>query len=76
MIYKYKNVEISPKDFRNYQNPIVLFKNLGGVNINPNEVLKDQINFKWNLGEIKKGNKNSKSKDQISVIKNVQIFLI
>ena len=76
MIYKYKNEEISPKDFRNYQNPIVLFKNLGGVNINPNEVLKDQINFKWNLGEIKKGNKNSKSKDQISVIKNVQIFLI
>ena len=46
LIYKYKNEEISPKDFRNYQNPIVLFKNLGGVNINPNEVLKDQINFK------------------------------
>ena len=74
MIYKCKNEGISPKDFRNYQNPIELFKNLTDGNINPNEVSKDQINCKSDLGEIKKGNKKSKSKDQISVIQNVQIF--
>ena len=46
MIYKYKTEARSPKDFRNYQNPIELFKNLRDGNINPKEVLKDQINFK------------------------------
>ena len=46
MIYKYKTEGRSPKDFRNYQNPIELFKNLRDGNINPKEVLKDQINFK------------------------------
>ena len=72
LIYKYKTQGISPKDFRNYQNPIGLFKELRDGNINPNEVLKDQINFKSDLGEIKKGNKKSKSENQISVIQNIQ----
>ena len=54
LIYKYKNEEKSPKDFRNYQNPIDLFKDLNNGNINPKEVLKDQVNFKSDLGETKK----------------------
>ena len=47
-------------------------------NINPKEVLKNQINFKSDLGEIKKKNGNPKSKpeNQISAIQNVEIFLI
>ena len=36
--------------------------------------MKNQINFKSYLGEIKKENPNLKSKDQISDIKNVQFF--
>ena len=76
LIYKYKTEGISPKDFRNYQNPIELFKDLKDDNINPKEVLKDQINFKPDLREIKKGNKESKSEDQISVIQNVRFFFI
>ena len=76
MIYKYKTEGISPKDFRNYQNPIELFKDLKDDNINPKEVLKDQINFKPDLREIKKENKKSKSEDQISVIQNVRFFFI
>ena len=63
MIYKCKNEGISPKYFKNYQNLIELFKDLQDGNINPKEVLKDQINSKSDLGEIKKGNKKSKSKD-------------
>ena len=74
MIYKYKTEGISPKGFRNYQNPIEVFKGLREGNINPKEVLKDQINFKSNLGEIKKGNGKSKSEDQINVMKNVHKF--
>ena len=72
MIYKYKTEGISPKDFSNYQNPINLFINLRDGNANPRKVLKNQIDFKSYLGEIKKGNPKSKSEDQISVIKNVQ----
>ena len=53
-----------------------LFKDLRDGNINPKEVLKDEINFKSDLGEIKKVNSKSKSEDQISVIQNVEIFLI
>ena len=63
---------ISPKDLSNYQNLIDLFINSRDASINPREVLKDQINFKSDLDEIKKRTKKSKSKDQTSVIKNVQ----
>ena len=54
MIYKYKIEEASLKDFSNYQNPIDLFIDLVDGNKNPREVLKDQINVKADLGEIKK----------------------
>ena len=54
MIYKCKIERRSPKDFSVSQNLIQLFKDLGDGNINPKEVLKNQINFKSDLGEIKK----------------------
>ena len=53
MIYKYKTEGVSPKDFSNHQNQIELFKNLRDGNINPKEVLKDQIKFKLDLGKMK-----------------------
>ena len=46
MIYKYKTEEMNPKDFSVNKNPIHLFKNLRDGNINPKEVLRNQINFK------------------------------
>ena len=52
MICKYKTEEISRKDFRNYQNPTELFKDLRGGGINQKDVLKDEINFKSDLGKI------------------------
>ena len=54
MIYKYKTEGKSPKDFSNYQNLIDLFVNLRDGNVKPREVLKNQIDFKWDLGKIKK----------------------
>ena len=72
LIDKYKTEGRSPKDFSGYQNPIDLFINLRDGNVNPREVLKNQIDFKSDLGEIKKGNPKSKSKDRISVVHNVQ----
>ena len=76
LIYKYKTEGISPKKISNYQNPIDISKNLRDCNINPKGVLKDQFKFKSDLGEIKKGNPKSKSEDQISVIQNVENFLV
>ena len=73
LIYKYKIEGISPKDFRNYQNPTKLLKDLIDVNVDPKDVLKDQINFKSNLGEVKVVHKKSKSENQIQ---NVQFFFI
>ena len=49
-----------------------LVEDLSGVNTNQKEALKDQINFKSDLDEIKKS--KSKSEDQISVTQNVQNF--
>ena len=43
LIYKYKNEEISPKDFRNYQNPTVLFHGLRVVMICGNIYQKQVI---------------------------------
>ena len=54
LIYRYKTEGISPNNFSNYQNLIDLFMNLRDGNINPREVLKDQINFKLDLSWIKK----------------------
>ena len=68
MVCKYKTEGISPKDFSIYENPIKLFKYLRDININPKKVLKDQINLKSDLGEIKNGNTKSTSKNQASVI--------
>ena len=61
MIHRYKIEGMSPEDFSNYENLIDLFIDLRDGNINPREVLKDQIplvkrTFKSALGEIKKGN--------------------
>ena len=62
LIYKYKTERISPKDFGSYQNPTELFKDLRDGTINLNEVLKDQINFKSDLSEIKKKIQNQNQK--------------
>ena len=54
MIDNYKTEWRSPKDFSNYQILIDLFINLRDANVNPREVSKNQIDFKSDLGEIKK----------------------
>ena len=58
LIYMYKAEGISPKDFRNYWDSIRLFKDLRDGNVSQKKVLKDQINFKSDLTEIKKKIRN------------------
>ena len=54
LVYRHKTKGISPKDFSNYQNPMNLFINLRDGNIKSRDLLKDQINFKSDIGETKK----------------------
>ena len=75
MIYKYKTEGRSLKDFSNYQSPIDLFINLTDSNVNPRELLKNEIEFKSDLSGIRKENSKSKPEQQISVIRNVQNFI-
>ena len=56
LIYNYKTEGKISTDFSDYQNPIDIFINLSDGNINPREVLKNQIDFKSDIDEIKKGN--------------------
>ena len=63
LIYKKETEERSLKNFKNYQNPIKLFKDLRDDNVNPNEALKNQIHFKSNLNKIRKRNPNLKSEE-------------
>ena len=73
MIYSYKTEEKSQKDFRNCHNLIDLLKNLGDGDLTGREILKNQNNFKSDLGKIRKRNPKWKSEDQISV-QNVDFF--
>ena len=62
LAYKYRTKGRSPKYFGNYQDLRKLFKDLKDGNINPKEVLKDQINFKSDLDKIKKEIKKQNQK--------------
>ena len=62
MIYKYRTEGRTPKGFSNYQNLIDLLINLNDDNINPKEVLKNQLNFKSDLGGIKKSKSKIKNR--------------
>ena len=64
MIDKYKNQGRSPKEFIDYQNMIDLFISFRDVNGNLQEVLKNQLEFKSDLGKIRKEiqNQNQKTK--------------
>ena len=74
MIYKYKSGVRSRKDFESYQNLRELFKNLRDSNVNSREFLKDKINFKSDLGKIRKENPDVILEEQISVIQIFDLF--
>ena len=68
LIYKFKNERNSSKDIRDYQKLLQLFENLRDGDERPKEVLKNQIEFKLDLTETKKGNPKFKSEEQITAI--------
>ena len=67
LIYKYKG-NTPNEEFNTYDNALDLIDKIKNGEIKLAEVKSNQINFKSNLGEIKKGSK--KSKEQIK--RNIQ----
>ena len=72
LVYAFKTDGNVSKDFGNYQIPLKLFEDLRDGNINPIEVLKNQVRFNSDLSEIKIGGKKSPS--QKNTIKNITNF--
>ena len=62
LAYKYKTRGRSPKYFSDYQNLTDLFRHLRDGDVNGREKFKNQIDFKSDLGEIKKGIQNENQK--------------
>ena len=62
MAYKYKTRGRSPKYFSDYQNLTDLFRHFRDGDVNGREKFKNQIDFKSDLGEIKKGIQNENQK--------------
>ena len=55
LIFDFKTEGKIPKDFRNYQMPLKLFKSLRDGDVEPKEILRNQVKFKSDLSEIKIG---------------------
>ena len=70
MFYEFKTEEKIPKVLRDYQMPLELFENLRDGNLNPKEILKNQVKFKLHLNKTKIG--SNKSEDQ----KNIRNIII
>ena len=72
LICEYKPERRSSKHFRHYQNLIELFRSLRNGDVNPKEILKNQMNFKSYLGETETG--GNKSEYRQATIKNISNF--
>ena len=73
LIYNFKTEEESPKDCKNYELLLELFKNLRNGETNPKKVLGNQVKFKSDLAKIKIG--INKSEGQKNTMKNIIDFL-
>ena len=70
LIYKYKG-NTSDVNFVKYFGAIDLINKVKDGDISLKQAIKDQYELESKLGEIKKGNRNRKSKKNLEVIKNV-----
>ena len=62
--YTFKDPNINPIDFIGFKCPLYIFKSIYDGNITLENVEKDQIKLKSDLGYIKQGNRKNRSKEQ------------
>ena len=73
LIYRYKGKTPDEK-FNTYHNALDLINKMKNGEIKLAEANKDQIRFKSNLGEIKKGNNKKISKEQKNALYNIEML--
>ena len=73
LIYRYKG-KTSDENFNTYYNAFGLIDKIKNGEIKLDEAKNDQIRFKSNLGEIKKGNNKKRSKEQKNALYNIDML--
>ena len=73
LIYRYKG-RTPDKKFDKCDNALDLIHKIKNSEIKLTDAEKDQMNFKTSLGEIKKGDKRKRSKEQKNALYNIDIF--
>ena len=73
LIYRYKG-KSPDKKFDKYNDALDLINKIQNGEIKLAEAKNDQIRFKSNLGEIKKGNNKKRSKEQKNALYNIEML--
>ena len=73
LIYRYKG-ETPDENFDRYDNALNIIDKIKNGKIKLADVKNDQIKFKSNLGEIKKGNNKKRSKEQKNALYNIDML--
>ena len=69
--YTFKDPINNPIDFIGFKGPLHIFKSIYDGNISLEDIDRDQIKLKSNLGHIRHGNPKNRSEEQNNVINNV-----
>ena len=72
LTYNFKDSKIPSVDFIKFEGPNNIFKNIHDSNITLEDVEKEQIKLKSDLGRIKQENSKNKSPEQVKTINNIE----
>ena len=70
--YNFKDLRISSISFSKFKGPLHTFKSIHNGNITLDDVEKEQIELKRDLGRIKQGDPKDKSQEQKNAINNIK----
>ena len=72
LIYHFKSPNISSINFSNFKGPMHIFKDIHNGDITLEDIEREQIKFKRDLGHVKQGNPKNRSKEQEKTINNIK----
>ena len=74
LTYNFKNLRIPPVGFIKFKVPLHIFKSIHNGDIPLEDIEKEQIELKRDLGRIKQGDPRDKSEEQKRTIDNIKSF--
>ena len=72
LIYHFKSPNISPISFSKFKGPMHIFKSIHNGNTTLEDIEKEQIELKRDLGNIKQGYPKNRSKEQEKTVNNIK----